>query len=145
MEIHEIDLQHPLYVAELDLRYRVLRAPLGMGRDTVGFPWEGDCRHWVGLLDGAVVGCVLFHTEGDPVGAAGRLLQMAVDPGLQARGLGRSLVRRLEAEVRATGIRRVTLHARATAIGFYERLGYGAIGPTYQEVGLPHRTMERWL
>ena len=142
MEILETAPRGLRYEGELDLRYRVLRAPLGWGRDTVTFPFEAESRHWVALEEGRVVGCVLFHPEGE---SEGRLFQMAVDPQVQGTGLGRELVGRLEKDVAATGIRRGTLHARATAMGFYQRLGYSPFGPPYEEVGIPHQSMERRL
>ncbi len=128
--------------AEHDLRYRVLRAPLSMGRETVGFAHEQDCWHLVAEREGVIVGCVLFHPD-EPGG--GRLLQMAVDPALQGQGVGSKLVQALEARVRAAGFLTIHLHARDTAIGFYERLGYAIDGPPYTEVGLPHHDMrKRW-
>ncbi len=128
--------------AEHDLRYRVLREPLGMGRETVAFAFESDCWHLIAERRGVIVGCVLFHPD-EPTG--GRLLQMAVDATLQGQGVGRLLVQALEARVRAAGFLTIHLHARDTAIGFYERLGYTVEGDPYTEVGLPHHHMrKRW-
>jgi GNAT superfamily N-acetyltransferase len=127
------------YAGELDLRYRVLRAPLGMGRHEVGFAGEAAALHVLATGAGSVVGCVLFDF------ASGRLRAMAVDPGWQRAGLGARLVRRLEDEVQARGVREVKLHARADVVGFYERLGYVAEGPPFTEVGISHRAMARRL
>jgi len=127
----------PRYAAELDLRYRVLRAPLGMGRSQVGFAGEERALHVVAEDDGAVVGCVLFDF------ASGRLRAMAVDPSRQRSGVGAALVRRLEDEVTARGVRELTLHARADVVGFYERLGYAVEGEPFVEVGIPHRSMRK--
>jgi ribosomal protein S18 acetylase RimI-like enzyme len=132
----------PLYQEELELRFRVLREPLGQSRDTVQFPFEKDSLHLVAREGAAVVGCVLFHPE---AGERGRLFQMAVEARLQGQGVGAALVRRLEQELRTRGIREVTLHARQTAVAFYERLGYSVEGDPFVEVGLPHRHMRRVL
>jgi len=143
VRIVRIDVGCPAHDAELDLRYRVLRAPLGMGRDTVRFGFEDDAWHFV-ALDAAdrVVGCVLFHQDA-PDG--GRLFQMAVDPALQAAGVGRALVRHLEAQVAEAGLTRIHLHARDTAMGFYERMGYSVTGQPFVEVGIGHHMMARTL
>ena len=137
----------PLYAGEVELRFRVLREPLGYRREDVAFPFDGQSLHLVALLPGRegpeVVGCVLFHPEGD--GSGGRLYQMAVRPDLQGQGLGARLVRHLEAELRARGVRHVHLHARASVVPFYERLGYAVEGEPYVEVGIPHRNMARDL
>ncbi|WP_375756053.1 GNAT family N-acetyltransferase [Corallococcus exercitus] len=132
----------PLYEGELELRFRVLREPLGHTRASVKFPFEDDSLHLVAHADGAVLGCVLFHPE-DAHG--GRLFQMAVSPSLQGKGLGAKLVRTLEDALRTRGFRHVHLHARAPVVPFYERLGYTLYGEPYEEVGIPHRNMQRDL
>ena len=133
----------PLYAREVELRFRVLREPLGYRREDVAFPFDGQSLHLVALSGGDVVGCVLFHPEGD--GTGGRLYQMAVRPELQGQGLGARLVRHLEGQLRARGVRHVHLHARASVVPFYARLGYAEQGEPYVEVGIPHRTMARDL
>lgn len=142
MDIVQITLSDPRYSEEVDLRYRVLRAPLGFRREDVQYPHDRDSLHLVGVLEGRVVACVLFLPE---LPTSGRLLQMAVEPELQGRGLGRELVRALEAEVRRRGFEEVTLHARADKVPFYERLGYAVEGEPFEEVGIPHRYMRRRL
>ena len=37
----------------------------------------------------------------------------------------------------------VALSAQTHALGFYERLGYAAYGPEFDDAGLPHRWMRR--
>ncbi|NPC74359.1 MULTISPECIES: GNAT family N-acetyltransferase [Corallococcus] len=135
-----IDPRHPLYAGELELRFRVLREPLGHAREDVKFPFEDASLHLVAHANGDVLGCVLFHPE-DAHG--GRLFQMAVSPSLQKKGLGAQLVRALEEELRTRGFRHVHLHARAPVVPFYERLGYAPYGELYEEVGIPHRNMQR--
>lgn len=135
-----IGLDAPEYAQELDLRWRVLRRPLGFAPDAVTFPFEAESVHLVALAAGRVVGCVLFHPEGTETG---RLFQMAIEPDRQGTGLGTRLVRTLEGELARRGFREVTLHARDTAVGFYAGLGYAPVGPPYTEVGIPHQNMRR--
>lgn len=150
--LHFIDPAHPLYPGELELRFRVLREPLGRPRESVPFPFEAQSLHLVAVdpaAPDAVVGCVLFHPDApEPHGdtpASGRLFQLAVSPALQGQGLGARLVRHLEAELQRRGVRRVHLHARAAVVPFYERLGYATCGEPFEEVGIPHRHMQRAL
>jgi len=137
-----IGIDAPEYAQELDLRWRVLRKPLGFAPEAVAFPFEAESLHLVALDAGRVVGCVLFHPEGTETG---RLFQMAVEPDRQGTGLGTTLVRALEAELARRGFREVILHARDSAVGFYARLGYAPVGPPYVEVGVPHQNMRRSL
>jgi ribosomal protein S18 acetylase RimI-like enzyme len=141
-ELLFIHPEHPLYPEELELRFRVLREPLGFPRSAVTFPFEADSLHLVARQGGAVVGCVLFHPE-DAHG--GRLFQMAVAPSLQGRGLGARLVTALEAELQRRGFTHVHLHARAPVAPFYERLGYAVYGEPFTEVNIPHLHMRKTL
>lgn len=142
MRLEFITPDHPLYAQELELRYRVLRAPLGHARADVPFPFERESLHLVMLADGVLIGCVLFHPES---ARAGRLFQMAIEPGRQGRGLGMALVQALESELSRRGFSEVHLHARAPVAPFYERLGYARYGAPFVEVGIPHVHMRRSL
>lgn len=138
-----IDVADPAYEGECDLRFRVLREPLGYSRADVAFPFEADSLHLVAVDGGGTVrGCVLFHPDGE---GGGRLFQMAVDEEMQGQGIGKALVAHLEAELRDRGVEEVVLHARHHAIGFYGRLGYVEFGAPYEEVGIPHRNMRKRL
>src|SRR5688500_8552385 len=109
MQLRFITPADALYTEELELRYRVLREPLGKSRADVLFPFAHESLHLVAVDEGAVVGCVLCQLEKS---TSGRLLQMAVTPARQRRGLGESMVRALEAALRKRGVREVHLHAR---------------------------------
>ncbi len=132
----------PLHEAEVELRWRVLRAPLGHPREATLFPFEDESLHLLALDSSEVVGCVLFHPEGP---LTGRLFQMAVEPKRQRSGIGQQLVRTLEEEDARRGFRTVTLHAREAAVGFYAGLDYQAFGEPFVEVGIAHRHMRHRL
>ncbi|MFB6982236.1 GNAT family N-acetyltransferase [Streptomyces scopuliridis] len=83
------------------------------------------------------------RTGGDPtVGSLGRLAVVASARGL---GIGVALVRAVEDAARERGLTVVDLHAQSHALGFYERLGYAAYGPEFQDAGIAHRSMRRTL
>jgi predicted GNAT family N-acyltransferase len=126
---------------ELALRRRALAEPLGLALQDVRFAFEPHSLRLWAFEGEALVGCVLFHREGE----GGRLYQMAVEEPLRRRGVGRELVERLHAELRTRGVRQVWLNARAPVVGFYERLGYAATGEPFVEVGIEHRRMTRTL
>ena len=82
----------------------------------------------------------------DPVlGPVGHLGRLAVRPETRGTGLGVDLVRAIEARAAERGLRVVALSAQTHALGFYERLGYTAYGPEFDDAGLPHRWMSRTL
>ncbi|MFJ6048392.1 GNAT family N-acetyltransferase [Streptomyces sp. NPDC092307] len=76
------------------------------------------------------------------VGSLGRL---AVAKAARGLGVGVALVRAIEAEAARRGLTAVDLGAQTHALGFYERLGYVAYGPEFQDAGIPHRAMRRPL
>ncbi|MDW6063455.1 GNAT family N-acetyltransferase [Streptomyces sp. FXJ1.4098] len=72
--------------------------------------------------------------------------RLAVLPAARGTGLGADLVRAVEAEALRRGLAEVYLEAQTHALGFYERLGYAAYGPEFDEgSGIPHRAMRRAL
>ena len=130
----------PWHEAACTLRYEELRRPLGMPRGSERYEAEEDALHLVAVAGGSVVASVTFHPDG---AGGGRLLQMAVGAAQQRTGVGSALVQELERRLAERDIRSVTLHARDTAVGFYERLGYEGFGAPYVEVGIAHRSMQK--
>lgn len=94
--------------------------------------------------DGAVGAGRLLPGAGrtDGTGILGRL---AVTGAARGLGIGAALVGAIEDEARRIGLTAVELHAQTHALPFYERLGYLAYGPEYEEAGIAHRSMRREL
>jgi predicted GNAT family N-acyltransferase len=107
------------------LAYDDAGRPVGAGRLVIEAPG------FVGAPDSAV-----------PVGHLGRLAVLDVARG---SGLGIALVSAIERRAAQRGLALVALSAQTQAIGFYERLGYTAHGPEFDDAGLPHRWMTRLL
>ncbi|MEU8922738.1 GNAT family N-acetyltransferase [Kitasatospora sp. NPDC048545] len=101
--------------------------------------------------DGAALGTgrLIFGDQARELtgGVEGRVLlgRLAVLPAARGTGLGAELVRAIEAAGAERGASEVELHAQVQALGFYERLGYLAEGPEYDDAGIAHRTMTRVL
>jgi len=74
----------------------------------------------------------------EPTGKIGRV---AVLQQYRGSGVGGAIVSHLVNLATGLGLTRVYLHAQTTALGFYERLGFRAEGPEFDEVGIPHRRM----
>ncbi|MEV0369489.1 GNAT family N-acetyltransferase [Streptomyces sp. NPDC050636] len=72
--------------------------------------------------------------------------RLAVTTAARGTGLGVALVRAVEDAALRRGLTEVYLEAQVSALGFYERLGYTAYGPEFDEgSGLAHRAMRRRL
>jgi predicted GNAT family N-acyltransferase len=86
-----------------------------------------------------------FEGTDPALGPVGHLGRLAVRPETRGTGLGVDLVRAIEVRAAERGLRVVALSAQTHALGFYERLGYTAYGPEFDDAGLPHRWMSRAL
>ncbi|MCX4720229.1 GNAT family N-acetyltransferase [Streptomyces virginiae] len=113
--------------------------------------YDADAVHVLAVdADGAPLGtgrllhgpAALGKTGDLTVGSLGRL---AVAKSARGLGVGVALVRAIEAEAARRGLAAVDLGAQTHALGFYERLGYVAYGPEFQDAGIPHRAMRRPL
>lgn len=108
--------------------------------------------HFVAYDDGRPVGAGRLVVEPPgfegadvSLGPVGHLGRLAVRPDLRGSGLGMDLVRAIESRARDRGLAVMALSAQTHALGFYERLGYTAYGPEFDDAGLPHRWMRRGL
>ena len=138
----QITVHDPLYDQEKELRTRILRTPLGLALTGADLSGEDRQVHIVALDDDErVKGCVLVDFSGDRA----RIRQIAVDGGCRGKGVGRELMLLAEQAVRTRGRQTVMLHARITARGFFEKLGYCATSGVFLEVTIPHIVLEKTL
>lgn len=90
------------------------------------------------------IGMTLAAGRLAPLGpGVSKIGRMATVPTLRGAGAGRAVLEVLLAAARTRGDLEVTLHAQATAAGFYARQGFKARGPHLEEAGLPHVAMFR--
>lgn len=126
----------------LALRDAVLRQPIGFSLYDEDLSGEQEDITLAALAGNEVVGCVLLHpADADTY----KLRQMAVAPEHANNGIGRQLLEVAEAYAQQHGKTIITLHARVTAMGFYEKLGYEKQGDVFTEVGIPHVLMQKML
>ena len=132
----------PDYDAAVALRRAVLRTPLGLDFTPGQLAAESTDTHFVAFDADRLVGAVVMTPySADTV----KLRQMAVSPDAQGAGVGAALLAAFEGHARAAGLTGVTLAARISAQGFYERNGYTAAGDVFEEVTLPHIRMTKSL
>ena len=96
---------------------------------------------------------LLAHQGDRPVGTArillggheakiGRVCVLQADRGT---GLGKALILAAMASAKARGMQSVRLGAQLHALEFYEKVGFTAQGPVYDDAGIDHRDMVRDL
>jgi predicted GNAT family N-acyltransferase len=140
--ICEIAHDSPAYWATVALRESILRRPLGLLFSAEELAAERDSHHIACYRGERLMGCLVLCPVRD---GEVRMRQVAVVAEVQGQGIGTALVKYSEALARKLGYRRMSLHARASAVRFYEKLGYSKIGEQFDEVTIPHWAMERLL
>jgi predicted GNAT family N-acyltransferase len=127
--------------AALALRHEVFCREQGVpeheeldGRDAEGV-------HLVAIGGDELVGtCRLLR-----IGSTVQFSRLAVRTDARRQGIATALLELAETETRATGGRRLVLHAQTYARELYEHVGYRARGRPFVEAGIEHIAMEKVL
>lgn len=142
MPIKQIDHHSKEYELMVQLRYDILRKPLNLHFDKKELEKEKDDILIGAFDDDRILGCCLLtHKNKREI----RLRQMAVQNNLQGKGVGASMMNFAENISRDKGYEIISMHARKSAIGFYQRLGYKIVGEEFIEVSIPHVKMQKKL
>lgn len=142
MPLKIIDHGSKEYKQMVDLRMHILRKPLGLSFSAEELEKEKNNLLIAAYEDDEMLGCcMLIQTDATTV----QLRQMAVKAGLQGKGIGRVLMQFAENIARDRGNKKIMMHARKTATGFYEKLGYKICGEEFTELAIPHYNMEKEL
>ena len=142
MGLKQIDHGTREYKQMITLRRQILRQPLGLSFSEEELEKEKNDILIAAFDDDNMLGCCMLTTINNHTL---RIRQMAVQNNLQGKGVGASLMSFIENLARDKGYRRLMMHARDTAIGFYERFGYKLRGDQFIEVGIAHHVMEKAL
>jgi predicted GNAT family N-acyltransferase len=136
---------HDFFEAYLDLRFRVLRAPLGLpkGSEEDEADHLSSTRHLVWVEDGLALGCVQLQADADPL--VGRLRYMAVDPSAEGQGIGRMLIDLIFEIAREESYERIILNARENAVPFYLACGFEQYHELAPFHGIRHWRMAKEL
>ena len=143
LQLSQIQYGSPEYAAAFALREEVLRKPLGLSLRPETLQQVRDYLYLACHVDGELVG--LPGARCRKSDREIRMRQVAVAPRLQGQGIGRALVEFAEQFARERGFTLMTLHARDTAIPFYEKLGYECVGEPFVEVTILHQAMQKRL
>ncbi len=140
MPLKIIDYGSAQYQQMIDLRNEILRKPLGLLL-TANETSDDKNNILIGAFeDDKMLGCCMLVKE-----SAGCILlrQMAVRNQLQGKGVGRALMEFAENIARDIGYEKIAMHARTSATGFYEKMGYMPEGNEFTKLALPHVLMTK--
>ena len=130
------------YQQAVELRRQVLRLPLGLDFTAEQLDSEIDSFHFVGDVEGIVLATAMATPLDTEVI---KVRQVAVSQSQQGKGYGRDIMLFTEEWATQMEYKTVVLHARATVVDFYLKLGYELFDEPFEEVGIPHRKMRKAL
>ena len=142
MALKIIDHGSKEYQQMIDLRNDILRKPLGLSFNKEELDREKEDILIGAFDDERILACCLL-TKMD--NSTCKLRQMAVQNSQQGKGIGATMMNFAENVARDRGFRIMAMHARKTAAGFYEKLGYKVASDEFQEVTIPHYVMQKEL
>ena len=142
MGLKQIDHGSADYFKMVELRNEVLRKPLGLNFSEEELAHEKNDTLIAAFDDDEMVGCCMLCKIGEE---RVKLRQMAVHENVQGKGLGAAILNFAENIARDKGYKIIYMHARESAVGFYEKLGYQINSDVFKEVNIPHYVMEKRL
>lgn len=130
------------YHSMVHLREKLLRKPLGLYFSAEELAEDKEDLLIASFEEDDMLGCCMLK----PIDKHRiRLRQMAVRVDQQHKGIGASIISFAENIAKDRGFKYIVMHARDTAIGFYEKFGYQIDGDGFSEVNLPHHLMVKKL
>lgn len=124
-----------------ELRYRVLREPLGQPKGSEKNDGDASGIHFA-LYDQGTLCAIARLDQAEHDVAQVRFV--AVDHTIQGKGYGRFIMDAVEKQSIERGDTKMILHARDYAVDFYLKLGYTLIEPSHKLFGvLQHYLMEK--
>lgn len=140
--INLIEHNSPEYWQMVALRADILRKPLGLIYTKEQLDSENLDLLIAAFENKTIIGCCILSNLANKTM---QLRQMAVSADQQYRGIGAKIIKFAENYCLQNQHKSIILHARATAVGFYQKLGYEVFGDEYLEVGLSHFNMKKHL
>jgi predicted GNAT family N-acyltransferase len=92
--------------------------------------------HAIAKLDGQAIGTARLQKDG-------KIGRMAVIQAYRRQGVASAMMNVLLKFGRQHGINQFYLHAQIEALPFYERFGFVANGPVFNEAGIAHQIMRK--
>ena len=130
----------PLYEQSLVLRNRVLIEAVGRHENCRDFDFPEKDTYLSAFDDDLLIGtAIMTPLDNKTV----QMRQMAVHEDYQGKGVGRMIAKEFERLVVQKGYSKVILHARESALPFYEKLGYELSSDVFYEIEIPHYEMRK--
>lgn len=139
MRLEFINNKSPFYKDAVAIRTALFFDNMGNSSDLINDAFESDAIHVVCLQDKEVVGTGRLHFENE----VSVISQMAIKTSCQKQGIGTAILIELIKYCKEKELFAVKLSARETALDFYRKFGFVAIGDKYpsKKTGVIHQKM----
>ena len=104
-----------------ELRWRILRKPWNQAPGSERDDDEDISFHLMAIDNNKALGVARLQFINQ---TTAQLRYMAVDKQAEKRGIGKSILKKIETYARDNDANLIMLHARENAVGFYEKLGF---------------------
>jgi ribosomal protein S18 acetylase RimI-like enzyme len=143
----EIEIRSPKSKEEWEtyysLRYRILREPWNQPPGSERNEGDETAIHAALFEHGKILGVSRLDSAEREIG---QIRFMAVETNQQGKGIGEQLMHQLELIALQRGHKKIILHAREIAVGFYQKLGYELKEKSHLLFGeIQHFLMEKQL
>lgn len=112
-----------------DLRYRILREPLGKERGSERNEGDATGIHFALFENAIIVGIARLDQVDNEIC---QVRFVAIEHETQGKGFGKKLMVFVENAGKESGYKKMILHARDYALPFYQKLNYQLIGASYK-------------
>ena len=96
--------------------------------------------HFVAVAAGEVVGTLRLIDRPEHI----KIGRVAVRQAFRGQGIAKRMILAAMEHAKGQGRDRFYLTAQSDKLGMYERLGFAAFGPEFQDGGRPHRAMRSY-
>lgn len=96
--------------------------------------------HFVAVVAGEVVGTLRLIDKPEHI----KIGRVAVRQAFRGHGIAKTMILAAMDHARAQGRDRFYLTAQSDKLSMYEKLGFAAFGPEFQDGGMPHRAMRSY-
>lgn len=96
--------------------------------------------HFVAIAQGEVVGTLRLIDKPEHI----KIGRVAVREAFRGRGIAKAMMTVAMDHARAQGRDRFYLTAQSDKLRMYEKLGFAAFGPEFEDGGMPHRAMRSY-
>ena len=124
-------------------RYKILRKPIGLQRSTIRDKIEKISYHVMATNNkGKIIGVGRLHFVNIK---ESQIRYMAVDKNFRKKGVGNTIVHKLEIHSLNNYRNKIILNARENAVIFYSKLGYINLGKIDVGIDIKHFQMKKNL